>query len=67
MGKWKERTKTVTEKNVNIRFTQIDSQNDGKRNKNNNQTCKVEGSGLNEFGLFHLDGTAEPSPYEDKQ
>lgn len=51
-GKQKERSKVIPESGVKIKFTP-DSDGDG---------YKVDGTGTNQFGIFHINGTAKPSP-----
>ncbi|KAG7355493.1 bromodomain containing protein [Nitzschia inconspicua] len=67
-GKIKERSRNIQDKNVKIIFTENRSEGstdqpttDGKK------TYKIDGTGFNEFGLFNLDGNAEPSGYDDGQ
>eukprot|EP00980_Cylindrotheca_fusiformis_P001518 scaffold346_cov116-Cylindrotheca_fusiformis.AAC.32 len=58
-GKRKERSKVIQEHGVNIKFTKIEGDTKG--------TLKVDGKGTNQFGIFHINGTAEPSPHDDDQ
>ena len=51
-GKRKERSKVIPETGVNIKFTRIE----GKPGEYN-----VDGKGTNQFGIFHINGTATPS------
>jgi hypothetical protein len=54
-GKQKERSKVIPESGVNIKFTKVqDEENE----------YKVDGKGTNQFGIFHLNGTATLSPHE---
>jgi hypothetical protein len=57
-GKRKERFKVVTESGVKIKFTKTED-------SINNNDYKVDGTGVNEFGTFHIDGTAKPTPTHD--
>ena len=57
-GKQKERSKVITESGVNIKFTKIEGE-EGRFN--------VDGKGTNQFGIFHINGTADPSPHGDGQ
>jgi len=57
-GKQKERSKVITESGVNIKFTKIEGE-EGK--------FKVDGKGTNQFGIFHINGTAEPTGHGDDQ
>ena len=54
-GKQKERSKVINETGVKITFTKID----GTENE-----YKVDGRGTNQFGIFHINGTATPSQHE---
>lgn len=58
-GKQKERSKVIQEHGVNIKFTKIEGDEGG--------TLKVDGKGTNQFGIFHINGTAKPSPHDDDQ
>ncbi|KAL3930095.1 MAG: hypothetical protein SGBAC_011915 [Bacillariaceae sp.] len=57
-GKQKERSKVIQETGVNIIFKKLE---DGEG------TFKVDGKGTNQFGIFHINGTAKPSPHGDDQ
>lgn len=57
-GKQKERSKVIPESGVNIKFTKIGSEKDH---------YKVDGKGTNQFGIFHINGNATPSPHDDGQ
>ena len=52
-GKQKERSKVIPESGVNIKFTKIDGKDD---------EYNVDGQGTNQFGVFNINGTAQPSP-----
>jgi Bromodomain extra-terminal - transcription regulation/Bromodomain len=54
-GKQKERSKVIPETGVKIVFTKIEGKDD---------EYKVDGKGTNQFGIFHINGTATPSKYE---
>lgn len=54
-GKQKERCRIIPEEGVNIKFTPIE----GKPGE-----YTVNGKGTNQFGVFHLNGTAFPSTME---
>ena len=54
-GKQKERSKVINEHGVNITFTKIEGK-DGE--------YKVDGKGTNQFGIFHINGTATPSSHD---
>eukprot|EP00980_Cylindrotheca_fusiformis_P018783 scaffold6265_cov193-Cylindrotheca_fusiformis.AAC.3 len=54
-----ERSKVIQEYGVNIKFTRIEGDTEG--------TLKIDGKGTNQFGSFHINGTAEPSPHDDDQ
>ena len=56
-GKQKERVKVIPETNVAIKFTQPDAQT--KPNE-----YQVDGKGTNQFGIFHINGTATRSDME---
>jgi hypothetical protein len=58
-GKQKERSKVIPETGVKIKFTKIEGDEEG--------TYKVDGTGTNQFGIFHINGTANPSPHDDDQ
>jgi hypothetical protein len=58
-GKQKERSKVIQEHGVNIKFTKTEDDEVG--------TFKVDGRGTNQFGIFHINGTAQPSPHDDDQ
>eukprot|EP00934_Nitzschia_sp_Nitz4_P004415 Nitzschia sp. Nitz4//scaffold9_size221794//189005//193052//NITZ4_001378-RA/size221794-snap-gene-0.194-mRNA-1//-1//CDS//3329561097//4405//frame0 len=58
-GKQKERSKVIPESGVNIKFTKVEDDAQG--------TYKVDGTGTNQFGIFHINGTATPSPHDDGQ
>jgi hypothetical protein len=55
-GKQKERSKVVSESGVKIKFTKIED---------SNNEYKVDGTGVNEFGTFCIDGTAKPITTHD--
>jgi hypothetical protein len=56
-GKQKERSKVIPESGVKIKFSKIDD---------SNNEYKVDGTGVNQFGIFHINGTAKPTPtHED--
>ena len=57
-GKQKERSKVISESGVKIKFTKIEG-HEGE--------FKVDGTGNNQFGIFHINGTAKPSPHGDGQ
>ncbi len=57
-GKQKERSKVIPESGVNIKFTRIEGKED---------SFKVDGKGTNQFGIFHINGNATPSPHDDGQ
>ena len=57
-GKQKERSKVIPESGVNIKFTKIEGKDD---------SYKVDGKGTNQFGIFHINGTATPSAHDDGQ
>jgi hypothetical protein len=57
-GKQKERSKVIPESGVNIKFTKIEGEEGG---------FKVDGKGVNQFGIFHINGTASLSPHDDGQ
>ena len=57
-GKQKERSKVIPESGVMIKFTKID---------NSDGEYKVDGTGNNQFGIFHINGTAKPTPHDDGQ
>ena len=54
-GKQKERIKVIQETGVNIKFTNIEGSDD---------EFKVDGKGTNQFGIFHIYGTATRSIME---
>ncbi|CAB9521708.1 Bromodomain-containing protein 2 [Seminavis robusta] len=54
-GKQKERSKVITEHGVKITFTKIEGVED---------EFKVDGKGTNQFGIFHINGTAKPSMHD---
>jgi Bromodomain extra-terminal - transcription regulation/Bromodomain len=56
-GKQKERSKVIPESGVNIKFTKILGE----------EKFKVDGTGTNQFGIFHINGDATPSPHDDGQ
>jgi len=56
-GKQKERSKVIPESGVNIKFTKIPGED----------KYKVDGTGTNQFGIFHINGDATPSPHDDGQ
>jgi hypothetical protein len=56
-GKQKERSKVISESGVNIKFTKIPGE----------ERFKVDGKGTNQFGIFHINGDATPSPHDDGQ
>ena len=51
-GKQKERSKVIPETGVNIKFTKVEG---------DSGEYKVDGKGTNQFGVFHINGTATPS------
>jgi hypothetical protein len=55
-GRQKERSKVIPESGVKIVFTKIE---------NEPGSFKVDGKGTNQFGIFHINGTATPSPHDD--
>jgi hypothetical protein len=55
-GKQKERSKVIPESGVYIKFTPVEGEEGN---------FKVDGKGTNQFGIFHINGTAEPSPHDD--
>ena len=55
-GRQKERSKVIPESGVRIKFTKIEEEIGG---------YKVDGTGTNQFGIFHINGTATPSPHDD--
>ncbi|CAJ1938218.1 unnamed protein product [Cylindrotheca closterium] len=57
-GKQKERSKVITETGVNITFRKLED---------DEGSFKVDGRGTNQFGIFHINGTAKPSPHGDDQ
>lgn len=61
-GKQKERSKVIAESGVKIKFTKIDGSE-----SENGSDYKVDGTGVNQFGIFHINGTAKPSPHGDGQ
>lgn len=58
-GKQKERSKVITEFGVNITFTKVEGGGEDGR-----EEFKVDGKGTNQFGIFHINGTAHPSPHD---
>ena len=56
-GKQKERSKVIPESGVQINFTLDENGEEGK-------TYKVDGKGTNQFGVFHVNGSATPSTVE---
>ena len=54
-GKQKERSKVIPESGVNIKFTKVEG---------TEKEYKVDGKGTNQFGIFHINGTATPSTHE---
>ena len=56
-GKQKERSKVIPESGVNIKFTKILGE----------ERFQVDGTGTNQFGIFHINGDATPSPHDDGQ
>jgi len=61
-GKQKERSKVITEHGVNIVFNKVDNAKDDGGMPI--EEYKVDGKGTNQFGTFHINGTAHPSPHE---
>lgn len=61
-GKQKERSKVIAESGVKIKFTKIE----GSTSENGSE-YKVDGTGFNQFGMFHINGTAKPTPHGDGQ
>ena len=57
-GKQKERSKVIPEHGVKIKFTKIEGEEGN---------FKMDGVGTNQFGIFHINGTAKPSPHDDGQ
>jgi hypothetical protein len=57
-GKQKERSKVIPESGVKIVFTKVEGEEGN---------FKVDGKGTNQFGIFHINGTAAPSPHDDGQ
>lgn len=55
-GKQKERSKVVNETGVKIKFTKMEDEGNG---------YKMTGTGINQFGVFHINGTAVPSEHDD--
>ena len=55
-GKQKERSRVIPENNVNIKFT---------KNLQKEGEFAVDGKGINQFGIFHINGTATPSNIPD--
>jgi hypothetical protein len=53
-GKKKDRVKVIPETGVNIKFTETEKEGD----------YKVDGKGTNQFGIFHIYGTATKSHIE---
>ena len=56
-GKQKERSKVIPESGVNIKFTKVPGE----------ERFQVDGTGTNQFGIFHINGDATPSPHDDGQ
>jgi hypothetical protein len=63
-GKQKERSRVIAESGVKIKFTKIDN---GSSDSKNGSEYKVDGTGINQFGIFHINGTAKPTPHGDGQ
>lgn len=64
-GVQRERSKVIAESGVKIKFTKIEgseANTDG-----NGPEYKVDGTGVNEYGIFHINGTAKPTPHGDGQ
>jgi hypothetical protein len=61
-GKQKERSKVIAESGVKIKFTKIEDSD-----SENGSEYKVDGTGVNQFGIFHINGTAKPTPHGDGQ
>ncbi len=61
-GKQKERSKVIAESGVKIKFTKIE----GSESEHGSE-YKVDGTGVNQFGIFHINGTAKPTPHGDGQ
>jgi hypothetical protein len=54
-GKQKERSRVIPESGVDIKFSCVDG---------NPGVYKVDGKGTNQFGVFHVNGTAKSSDHE---
>jgi len=54
-GKQKERSKVIPESGVKIKFTKCEGKD---------SEYKVDGKGTNQFGIFHINGTATPSSHD---
>jgi len=63
-GKQKERSRVIAESGVKIKFTKIE---DGSSDSEIGSEYKVDGTGVNQFGIFHINGTAKPTPHGDGQ
>mmetsp|Transcript_3187 Transcript_3187/g.8801 ORF Transcript_3187/g.8801 Transcript_3187/m.8801 type:complete len:1350 (+) Transcript_3187:236-4285(+) len=61
-GKQKERYKVIAESGVKIKFTKIE----GSASEYGSD-YKVDGTGVNQFGIFHINGIAKPSTHGDGQ
>jgi hypothetical protein len=79
-GKQKERSKVIPENGVYIKFTKMteEEQEEHQQQEDANGTTttttrttagittfKVDGKGTNQFGIFHINGTAEPTLHDD--
>uniref|UniRef100_A0A7S4AEH9 Bromo domain-containing protein n=1 Tax=Pseudo-nitzschia australis TaxID=44445 RepID=A0A7S4AEH9_9STRA len=62
-GKQKERSKVIAESGVKIKFTKIESSS----NDDDDYDYNVDGTGVNQFGIFHINGTAKPTTHGDGQ
>jgi hypothetical protein len=63
-GKRKERSKVIAESSVKIKFTKIEGTFS---DSEDGSEYKVDGTGVNQFGIFHINGTAKPTPHGDGQ
>jgi hypothetical protein len=70
-GKQKERSKVIPESGVKIKFTKLHNKEGGSANGtedgNSSNVYQVDGTGMNQFGVFHINGTAKPSPVDETQ
>jgi Bromodomain/Bromodomain extra-terminal - transcription regulation len=65
-GKMKERSRKIHEKNVMIKFIELSSESNNVDNRESPKTkYRIEGTGQNEFGAFTLDGTADPTSFDE--